>query len=41
MTLQKTKLSYVILYGLAPFFQEELNDEIKNSECIVIGFDES
>ena len=42
MSLQKTKMAYNILYGIAPFFQKQLTNKI-NGECnsILIAFDES
>ena len=37
----KTKCSYVIYHGLAPYFQESLVEQILNTPFIVTRFDES
>ena len=39
--LGKTKASYVICYGLAPFFKLNLLDIVKQTPYIVISLDES
>lgn len=39
--MQKDKVSYVITYGLGPYFQKSLIDEIKPCKYIAISFDES
>lgn len=41
MKLQKDKLSYMIVYGLAPYFAGVLDALISSSDFIVLGFDES
>jgi len=41
MKLQRTKIGYVITFGLAPYFYRELNQSCTQSDYIVIGFDES
>ena len=35
------KTGYVINYGLAPFFKEQLQDELRKSPCYIMSFDES
>ena len=37
----KTKMNYLICFGLAPYFREKLLQKIKKSECVAISFDES
>lgn len=39
--MQKDKMSYVVHYGLGPYFQEELANKIRNSDFFAISFDES
>lgn len=41
IALKRTKLSYNIVYGIAPFFHKELLSIIKNCEHFVVAFDES
>lgn len=41
MKLQRTKLSYSIVYGLAPYFFDALKAVITQCEFFVVGFDES
>ncbi|XP_063243684.1 uncharacterized protein LOC134542976 [Bacillus rossius redtenbacheri] len=41
MRLQRTKISYTIVYGLAPYFHKELLQEISQCDFFVISFDES
>lgn len=41
MKLQHTKLGYLLMYGLAPYFHNELIKEIRNYTDIVVGLDES
>ena len=40
-TLGKTKCSYLINYGLAPYFKDPLLREINTSEFFSLSFDES
>ena len=40
-TCGKTKMNYLICFGLAPYFREKLLQKIKDSECVAISFDES
>jgi len=40
-SLGRTKASYIINYGLAKFFAQELKDKLKSTESFVICFDES
>lgn len=40
-TLGRTKLAYNILYGLCPYFLDELNTMISKCSHFVVGFDES
>lgn len=40
MKMQKDKISYTIVFGLAPYFRQELL-KLCQTNCIVIGFDES
>ena len=37
----KTKMNYLICFGLAPYFREKSLQKIKKSECVAISFDES
>ena len=39
--LSKTKCSYILNYGLAPYFKDILLKEIKESDCFGVSFDES
>ena len=39
--MQKDKVSYVITYGLGPFFQEELTQYVSKCKYYAISFDES
>ncbi|XP_048513397.1 uncharacterized protein LOC125501448 isoform X1 [Athalia rosae] len=39
--LQRTKLAYLLVHGLAPFFHNELVQDCNNCTDIVVGFDES
>lgn len=41
MQLKKDKIGYVILFGIAPFFNKILIDNLNNVPFIVVGFDES
>lgn len=41
MQLQRTKVAYTIVHGLAPHFQKELLTHVKNADYLVVGFDES
>lgn len=41
MQLQRTKIGYVILQGLAPYFHNELKKELVECSEFVVGFDES
>ena len=36
-----TKLSYLICFGIAPYFKQQLLNELKEAQCFVISFDES
>ena len=40
-TCGKTKMNYLICFGLAPYFREKLLQKINDSECVAISFDES
>ena len=35
------KLSYLICFGIAPYFKQQLLNELKEAQCFVISFDES
>ena len=37
----KTKCSYIVTYGLAPYFKSLLNDTLSSLDCFVAMFDES
>ena len=37
----KTKLNYLIYFGIGPYFREKLLQKIKVAECLTISFDES
>lgn len=39
--LSKTKASYSIVYGLAPYFKNKLINDIKKCDFFVVGFDET
>lgn len=41
MALQRTKIYYNLVYGIAPYFREELISQVKNCEVFVVLFDES
>nr|XP_046480982.1 uncharacterized protein LOC124218506 [Neodiprion pinetum] len=41
MILGPDKMGYTILHGLAPFFKNELLNDIPQNECFVVSFDES
>lgn len=41
MELQITKVGYLIGFGLAPYFKNELVNTISQTNCFVICFDES
>lgn len=41
MQLKKSKVSYVIVYGIAPYFKQQLVQEIQPCTAFVVGFDES
>jgi hypothetical protein len=41
MQLERTKIGYLIVFGIAPFFRSQLLDEVKASSNLVISFDES
>ncbi|XP_063226873.1 uncharacterized protein LOC134541567 [Bacillus rossius redtenbacheri] len=41
MQLQRTKLAYSIVHGLAPHFHKELIRKLKECKYCVVGFDES
>ena len=36
----KTKCSYIVTYGLAPYFKSLLNDTLSSLDCFVAIFDE-
>ena len=40
-SLQKDKCTYYFNYGIAPYFQSSLVDEVQKSECYAASFDES
>ncbi|MBP1527239.1 MAG: hypothetical protein H9Q66_04895 [Spiroplasma ixodetis] len=40
-SMKKDKLSYVITYGLAPYYQNELVKRLSNASCFAISIDES
>ena len=40
MTCGPTKLSYLICFGIAPYFKQQLLNELKEAQCFVISFDE-
>ena len=41
MNCGPTKLSYLISFGIAPYFKQQLLNELKEVQCFVISFDES
>ncbi|XP_051165127.1 uncharacterized protein LOC127283960 [Leptopilina boulardi] len=41
LQLQRTKIGYTIVFGIAPYFKEELIKVLLNCPRFVIGFDES
>lgn len=41
MTMQKDKLSWFIVHGLCPYFKGALESILKQTEYLVLGFDES
>ena len=41
MSCGPTKLSYLISFGIAPYFMDLLLKELKDAPCFVISFDES
>ena len=41
MALDRTKLGYVVNYGLGPYFASELRANLEKCSDIVLGFDES
>ena len=41
MNRAPTKLSYLICFGIAPYFKQQLLNELKEAQCFVISFDES
>ena len=41
MSCGPTKLSYLISFGIAPYFMDLLLKELKDAPCYVISFDES
>lgn len=41
MQLKKDKIGYIIQFGIAPFFNKILIDNLNHVPFIVIGFDES
>ena len=40
-TCGKTKVNYLICFGIAPYFREKLLQRIKEAECLTVSFDES
>ena len=41
MSCAPTKLSYLITFGIVPFFKQLLIDDLKKAPCFVVLFDES
>lgn len=41
MELGRTKISYMIIYGLATYFHQKLKQKINQCDCFVVCFDES
>lgn len=41
MKLQRTKIGYTLVYGLAPYFKNQLLDFLLKCPYLVVGFDES
>ena len=35
------KIAYILNFGIAPYFQEELKGQLVKSDCFVSSFDES
>ena len=36
----KTKINYLICFGIAPYFREKLSQKIKEAECLTVSLDE-
>ena len=41
MKFGPSKLPYLICFGIAPYFKQQLHVELKETQCFVISFDES
>ena len=41
ISLEKTKCRYMILYGLAPYFENDLVKRVNDSICYFVSFDEA
>ena len=41
MNCGPTKLSYLICFDIAPYFKQQLLNELKEAQCFIISFDES
>lgn len=41
MQLQRTKVAYTLVHGLAPYFKRKLVTQLEKADHIVVGFDES
>ena len=39
MSCEPTKLSYLITFGIAPYFKQLLTDDLKKAPCFVVLFD--
>ena len=39
MNCGPTKMSYLICFGIAPYFKQQLLNELKEAQCFVISFD--
>ena len=37
----KTKMNYLLCFGIIPFFKEKLLQKVKEAECVTVSFDES
>ena len=37
----KTKMNYLLFFGITPFFKEKLLQKVKEAECVTVSFDES
>ena len=37
----KTKMNYLLCFGIVPFFKEKLLQKVKEAECVTVSFDES